>query len=562
VRRWPLFALVLVGITFPAGASADFRAQVVDLQPLSGASPFEPGGCGVPGQPSFGAAAEPSIAVNPRDPDNLVAVWQQDRFAVDGGALSNVVAASRDGGRTWRRALVPGISRCTGGADERTSDPWVSIGPDGVAYLASLTFTDYPLLAAAGLAGPTNQLVSRSLDGGVSWSKPTTVVANGAYNDREAITADPRRPKTAYEVWVDRLGAFGETGLNEFVTTHDGGQTFSAARTTYTALPTNLPDPTLIEPLPDGALLDVFMLANASAVLGPPIPFKVMAMRSADGGQSWSTPVTIASVAPATPYDSATNTQLRAFPVVDAATAPDGSVYVVFNDIGSANRASILISQSTDSGRSWSPPRVVRAIAAQAFLPSVAVDADGTVGVLWDDFRNHRPDDRELTTDVWFASSTDHGHTFHEIHVAGPFNSANASETSSTNVAGRFLGDYLGLAARPSGFAAVFAQAGAIPDTSNIFFAGIQNATRGLRLSVTPRSTIVDRLTRFHFLVLDPGGHPLAGIMIRFDGRRARTNRRGRATISVRLRRAGRYHATAAHRGLSSSSVTLTVRPR
>jgi hypothetical protein len=529
----------------------------VDLQPLSGSSPFTPGGCGVAGKPSFGAAAEPSIAVDPRRPDDLVAVWQQDRFAIDGGALSNIVAVSRDGGRRWHRVLVPGISRCTGGADERTSDPWVSIGPDGAVYLASLTFTDNPLLAAGGLAGPTNQRISRSNDGGVTWSKPTTVIANGSYNDREMINADPRRPGTAYEVWVDRLGLFGETGLNQFAATHDGGQTFSAPRTTYLAPPTNLPDPTLIETLRDGTLVDVFMLANASAVIGPPIPFKVMAMRSANGGLSWSTPVKIASVPPAAPFDSTTNTQVRALPLVAAATAPDGSLYVVYNDIESSSRASILISRSVDSGRSWSPPRVVRTLDAQAFLPSVAVDRGGTVGVLWDAFRREPSGDRGLLTDVWFASSNDRGRTFRAVHVAGPFDSRNASETSSTNVAGRFLGDYQGLAALPSGFAAVFAQAGTIPDTSKIFFARIQNAA--LRLSVTPRKAIVGRLTRFHFIVLGAGGRPLAGIVVRFNGRRTRTNGRGRAALSMRLRHEGSYRATAARRRLGSSSVTVTA---
>ena len=55
--------------------------------------------------------------------------------------------------------------------------------------------------------------MSRSTDGGLTWSAPTTVIANGHYNDREAITADPRQPGVAYEAFVDRLGAFGETGV-------------------------------------------------------------------------------------------------------------------------------------------------------------------------------------------------------------------------------------------------------------------------------------------------------------------------------------------------------------
>ena len=39
----------------------------------------------------------------------------------------------------------------------------------------------------------------------------------------------------------------------------------------------------------------------------------------------------------------------------------------------------------------WSGrPAVVKSVTAQAFIPSVAVDGKGRVGVLWDDFRRDR----------------------------------------------------------------------------------------------------------------------------------------------------------------------------
>src|SRR3954462_15518091 len=143
---------LLVAVLAVAAPAASGAVRLSKPKAISGVSPFKPGGCGVAGKPTFDSEAEPSFAVNPKDPRNAIAVWQQDRFAVDGGALSNIVAVTKDGGATWKRVLVPGISRCTGGPDERTSDPWVSIGPDGTAYLATLTFTDNPVLAAGGLA--------------------------------------------------------------------------------------------------------------------------------------------------------------------------------------------------------------------------------------------------------------------------------------------------------------------------------------------------------------------------------------------------------------------------
>src|SRR3954468_13493558 len=392
VTRALALAITALALAAPAASGA---ATVSHLQPLSGVSPFKPGGCGVPGSPTFDSGAEPWFASSPQNPRNAIAVWQQDRFVVDGGALSNIVSVTKDGGATWKRVLVPAISRCTGGPDERTSDPWISIGPDGTAYLATLTFTDDPVLAAGGLAGPTNQVVSRSTDGGLTWSAPVTVIANGHYNDREAITADPFKPGVAYEAFVDRLGAFGETGVNEFSKTTDGGATFSPPQANYTAAPLNLPDPTIVTVQPDGTLVDVFMLANATAVLpGPDTPFTVMAMRSTDGGATWSQPVSIDEVPPVQPEDESTNTEVRAFPLVSAATAPDGTLYVVYNDIESEHSTQIKSASSTDGGRTFSSPRVGRALAAQASIPSVGVDTHGVVGVLWDDFRHDKVGDK------------------------------------------------------------------------------------------------------------------------------------------------------------------------
>src|SRR5690349_7907079 len=99
MARVLVLAALALGVFAPV-ALAD--ASVTDLKPLSGNSPFKPGGCSVPGNPTFDSEAEPSVAVNPKDPSNVIAVWQQDRFAVDGGALSNIVAVTKDGGKTWR----------------------------------------------------------------------------------------------------------------------------------------------------------------------------------------------------------------------------------------------------------------------------------------------------------------------------------------------------------------------------------------------------------------------------------------------------------------------------
>ena len=79
------------------------------------------------------AEVEPWLEVNPTNGANVVGVYQQDRYS-NGGAKGMTAAVSFDGGATWTtHVAVPNDTRCTGGQFQRSSDPWISFGPDGVA---------------------------------------------------------------------------------------------------------------------------------------------------------------------------------------------------------------------------------------------------------------------------------------------------------------------------------------------------------------------------------------------------------------------------------------------
>jgi hypothetical protein len=111
-------------------------------------------------------------------------------------------------------------------------------------------------------------------------------------------------------------------------------------------------------------------------------------------------------------------------------------------------------------------------VTAFAFQPAIAVDARGTVGVIWYDNRNDRPGDAARTTDVWFAHSADGGSSWSQTHVAGPFDFRTALRPSGD----LRLGEYQGLSGlRGRGFAAVFTQAApqAKDGPTDIFFARI-----------------------------------------------------------------------------------------
>lgn len=562
-RCRPFALLVLLAAALAPAAIA--RAE----DAVSGRTPF-PQGCGVTGQQTPDSEAEPYLAADPADPQTVVTVFQQDRFPLDGGALANLGAVTHDGGRTFDPIRFPHVSRCTGGAKERASDPWISFGGDGTAYAAHLTFDENPALGNAGLAGPTALSSQVSRDGGRTWEDPVKIVDDGIYDDREALTADPAKPGRAYVTWVRRLGAFGENGTQQFASTADGGRSWSPPRTIYTPGAARLPDPILLTVLPDSTLLDVFVVIEArSQVQDAPVPFDIMAMRSSDDGATWSAPVKIAQTLSTQPQDPDTSSKIRSLPIVSVAATPTGQARVVWNEIASEKASTIFTATSDDDGATWSAPREVAMPRAQAFLPAVAIGRDGSIGVLYDDTREDRPGDRQLTTDVWLDVSRDGGRTWRERRVSGPFDALAASETSSTGVAGHFLGDYQGIVALPGGFGAAYPVSGraGIQGPSDILFARLPleggapvRLARRLVLHVRPSWVRAGRRTRLTITVTR-GGAPARSARVEVAGRRLLTDADGRVVVRVRpRRRAAGVRVHASRRGLRSATAIVRVR--
>lgn len=151
---------------------------------------------------------EPWIDVNPRNPKHLVGAFQQDRWS-NGGARGLVAAVSVNGGSTWKTVVIPGISRCSGGLYDRSTDPWVSFGPDGTVHQLALSFNDInePIVEGEGGDFDHALLYSRSADGGRTWTPPVVVMRDldaNVFNDKQSITADPTDRHYVYAVW-DRL---------------------------------------------------------------------------------------------------------------------------------------------------------------------------------------------------------------------------------------------------------------------------------------------------------------------------------------------------------------------
>ena len=146
-----------------------------------------------------------------------------------------------------------------------------------------------------------------------------------------------------------------------------------------------------------------------------------------------------------------------------------------------------------------------------------------------------------------------------------------ASQTSSTGVAGHFLGDYQGLVAVPDGFGAVFAAARplATAGPSDIFFARVaptgggaarRPLSRRLVLRVAPVRVRAGLHVHVRFRAI-LRGRPARAVRIDFAGHRLHTDRRGRASTTVRLR-SGRRRAHASRRGLRSADAYIVVTRR
>jgi len=128
---------------------------------------------------SAGISVETLVAVNPADANQVLVSWIQD------GAATDLVMASRDGGRTFSRILIPGLSQCTGGRAQAASDPGVGFAADGRTAYFSGVAVDF--LSVNPFRVSVTMMASRSSDGGLSWSAPSVLQpGRGQYWDKRS----------------------------------------------------------------------------------------------------------------------------------------------------------------------------------------------------------------------------------------------------------------------------------------------------------------------------------------------------------------------------------------
>jgi hypothetical protein len=423
-------------------------AVSVDTHRISRGSPFSPFAQCAQVNPGFsrGFAQETHLAVNPRNPRNILVSWIQD------GRATDTVMASRDGGRSFSRVLVPGLSACTGGAFDVASDPGVDFTADGrMAYFSAIV-VDNPADPAR---ASTAMFASRSFDGGFSWEVPSVVQpATGQFWDLPRLTAHPRRPKVAYYVYDLREPPDLLHGFALFSKTTDRGRSWSEPRVLYDPqTDDSWPGITKILVNDDGSLLAVStIVANDLRDFNSPKPTQQLGLRSVDGGRTWSRPITIGNSSGRQVRDPATGNVLNTFDVFASQTvAPNGDVYVSWLQPGPTNESSrIAVARSTDGGRSWRQRGFK--VRGQGALPTVEVAGDGTLAVL---YYRIAPESRDgyWPARITLATSTDRGRDWSQRSAAKKFN---LLTTGSNARPCCFVGDYEGIGRLKHGVVAAF----------------------------------------------------------------------------------------------------------
>jgi hypothetical protein len=364
-----------------------------------------------------GAQSETTIAVDPTDPNHLLA-------ASNDLADSAAVYESLDGGRTWAFSY------------EQTAfcyDPWLTFRANGDQFY---TYE---------CSGGAIQRVAYRLVGQANWTEISLNNAGG-FPDRDMIVVDNHANspfRDSVYIGYDDANAgnvpfllYSRTGTADYIRTPDLNDTTQPTIGVNAAV------------CADGTVTAGWLEFNRKALV---------TASSSDGGASWGADVIAHNYLLNTPqfFISIPPQPQRGivpFPFLDAATEGaeffPGRMYVTYTDRDAdSTDTDVFARYSDDCGATWSAQVEIDnegADDAYQFHPAISVGEDGTVFVSYYDTRH---DATSKTIHRWMAYSQDGGNTWtNEQMSSGPSDFSGAGDGNDT-------GDYQGTHARP-GFGA------------------------------------------------------------------------------------------------------------
>lgn len=343
------------------------------------ASPF----LGAGSNPSAFLAGEPVIACSGND-FYYASLFQ---FQNSAGQFMSAVTVNRsiNGGDTWS-IPIPAVRKS---ADTHIVDKqWLAIDPNrpGTLYLTFTDF-DYTFHKANGCQGAVRIAIelTASTNNGLSWTNPTTIAQLCNPSRGQALQASQVLVGNAGEIFVAYIS---ETSLDEqiiFRRSTDGGLTFSDSTPIASAV---------FAGLGGAARLQSLIQANS---------FPSLSIDRSHGASR------------GTLYLTWTDANHRQIPDFLAPTQTYGFGQVLFT-------------KSTDQGRTWMSAAPVTPTPAhrEQFLPSAAVDRDGTLAICYFD-RRHDPENNGV--DHYCSVSRNQGESFtHLRNTPEPFTPAHLTD--------------------------------------------------------------------------------------------------------------------------------------
>ena len=394
MKLWTRFASVCTTISLLALTAAQAQ-QVVRIT-----------------EPNAIGPAEVTIAINPKNPDNMIAASFQTGFPPKPNAGSYHYVTF-DGGKTWKTVPTPDPKNLTQGDDV------MAFSSDGIAYHVHLSFAG--IRQARPRRAENGMIVNVSKDGGVTWSDGTPAVNHIntviPFEDKPGLVVDnapaSRFKGNVYLAWT-RFDVYGSTDPEHrsqiyFSRSVDQGQTFSMPiRISDTGGDCVDSDNTV-----EGAVPSIGPNGEVYIVWAGPLG--LVFDKSTDGGLTFGKDKVIGNIPGGWDFSVQGLERANGMPntAVDLSSGPNkGTLYVNWIDARNGD-PDVFVMSSRNGGESWSQPVRVNddkvRNGKEQFFTWMAVDpADGSVNVVFYD----RRDTSGAMTGLTLARSVDGGRTF------------------------------------------------------------------------------------------------------------------------------------------------------
>jgi hypothetical protein len=294
----------------------------------------------------LGDHAEPAVAANPADPNNLLAA----SMVVQGTGRGLATYASFDGGRTWQsNGLLPGAGM------RYDADVAVTFDSSGHGFVSGW-------VGDRASEDQGGAWVWRTDDGGRTFDAAVRAVPG--FCDHPGLAADP----TGGSEDLYLAGTFTSGGGLRFTRSTDGGKTFEPTRPidASNGAQGRLP---VVGAGPDGLVAVMYYVFQPD---GTPVATVVT---STDHGRTFGRPTPLAPVHP--PPSPAVQARSGPSLAVDPRT---GELYAAVTTMTSRG-SEIDAYTSHDQGGSWVPTTVAQSASVTYAQSQLAVDNAGRVGV-------------------------------------------------------------------------------------------------------------------------------------------------------------------------------------